>query len=69
MEKESSLQTSFFLSRVGGKAFLGFSERKIFQPDCMGFIYKVNGIGNLQLAMFNIQVTNTHLQLALSRSL
>lgn len=59
----------FFLSRVGGKAFPGFDGGKIFQPDYMGFTYKVNGIGNLQLAMFNIQVTNTHQQLVLSRCL
>lgn len=69
MEEENSLQTSFFPSRVDGKAFPGFNGGKVFQPDCTGFTYKVNGIGNLQLAVFNIQVTSTCQQLVLSRSL
>lgn len=69
MEEESSLLTSFFPIRAGGKAFPQLNGGKMFQPDCIGFTYRVNGIGNLWLPVFNIQVISTCQQLALTRSL
>lgn len=69
MEEERVCRPHFFPSRVDGKAFPGFNGEKIFQPDCTGFTYKINGIGNLQLAVFSIQVTSICQQLVLSGSL
>lgn len=58
--KGSGLQTVFFPSKVGGKAFPELNGEKVFQPDCTGFTCKVNGTDNPQLALFKIQATSTH---------
>lgn len=60
------MKTSFFPSKAGGKAFPGCNREKMFLPDGKGFTYKVNGIGNLQLAVFKIQATSIHKQPAIT---
>lgn len=63
------MKTTFFPSKAGGKAFPGRNREKMFLPDGKGFTYKVNGIGNLQLAVFKIQATSIHKQPAITGSL
>lgn len=66
--KGAGLHNAFFPGEVGGKAFPRLNGEKVLLPDCMGFTCKANGMGGPQLALFKIQATGTHQQLALTGS-